>query len=103
MTRTTRLKQTMATKVTIQPSGNPKKKLDAIVEEPGRRAKTVSFGQKGAQDFTTHKDPDRKEQYLKRRQAREDWKDPRTAGFWAAHLLWNKVRLRAPRPLAAAQ
>lgn len=80
----------MTTRVTIQPSGNPKKKLDAVIEEPGRRAKTVSFGQKGAQDFTTHKDPARKEQYLKRHRAREDWDNPRTAGFWATHLLWNQ-------------
>ena len=57
--------------------------------------KTVSFGQKGAADFTTHKDSERKQRYLARHRAREDWTDPRPAGFWAANLLWNKPSIAA--------
>ena len=54
--------------------------------------KTIHFGAKGYEDFTTHKDPKRKANYLARHQ-HENWNDPTTAGFWARHLLWNKDTL----------
>ena len=38
----------------------PDKKYDAIING----AKIVSFGQKGASDFTKHKNPDRKARYI---------------------------------------
>ena len=37
----------------------------------------------------------RRERTLKRHKANEDWTDPKTAGFWARHLLWNKPTLQA--------
>ena len=59
--------------------------------------KTIHFGAKGMEDYTTHGDPDRKRNYITRHQKREDWtKDGvETAGFWAKHLLWNKPSLKA--------
>ena len=57
--------------------------------------KTVHFGATGYKDFTQHKDEDRKANYLKRHKANEDWTDPKTAGFWARHLLWNRASLQA--------
>ena len=54
--------------------------------------KTIHFGAVGYADFTTHKDPPRKEKYLACHQ-HEDWDGPTTAGFWARHLLWNKDTL----------
>ena len=54
--------------------------------------KTIHFGAKGYEDFTTHKDPKRKANYLARHQ-HENWNDPTTAGSWARHLLWNKDTL----------
>ena len=54
--------------------------------------KTIHSGAMGYEDFTTHKDPKRKERYLARHR-HEDWDDPTTAGFWARHLLWNKDTL----------
>lgn len=58
--------------------------------------KTIHFGQKGSEDYTIHKDKDRKELYLKRHKKREDWtkKGILTAGYWAKWLLWNKPTIK---------
>lgn len=55
--------------------------------------KTIHFGASGYEDFTTHKDPERKARYLARHH-KENWDDPETAGFWARHLLWNKDTIK---------
>tara|TARA_Y100000401_G_scaffold84568_1_gene69855 strand:+ start:1006 stop:1269 length:264 start_codon:yes stop_codon:yes gene_type:complete len=52
--------------------------------------RTIHFGSKGMSDYTKHKDPIRKERYIKRHQKRENWNDPNTAGFWSRWILWNK-------------
>jgi hypothetical protein len=59
--------------------------------------KTVSFGAKGYQDFTQHKDPDRQDNYLTRHRRNETWtkSGATTAGFWSRWLLWNKPSLAA--------
>ena len=72
--------------IIITPSKKPDKKFDAVID--GK--KTVSFGAKGYSDFTQHKDPDRKQLYLKRHRARENWADPTTAGSLSKNILWNK-------------
>ena len=56
---------------------------------------TVHFGAVGYEDFTTHKDPVRRAQYLARHRPNEDWtlRGLRTAGFWARHLLWSESTL----------
>ena len=77
--------------VIIRKSTKKDKKFDAIVD--GK--KTVSFGAAGMSDFTKHKDPERKERYIIRHRKNEDWNDPKTAGFYARHILWNKTSLQA--------
>ena len=67
------------------------KKFDATID--GK--KTVSFGAKGMSDMTIHKDPDRKQRYISRHKKHENWNDPKTAGFYAKHLLWNKPTLQS--------
>lgn len=54
------------------------------------------FGQQGYDDYTTHGDDSRKEQYLSRHRKRENWtKDGiHTSGFWARWLLWNKPSIQ---------
>lgn len=54
--------------------------------------KVIHFGQKGYEDFTTHKDRKRMERYLLRHQKNEDWTESGilTAGWWSRFLLWNK-------------
>ena len=56
----------------------------------------VYFGAKNYQDFTIHKDEERKQRYIKRHQARENWGKSGidTAGFWSRFLLWNKPTIR---------
>ena len=56
--------------------------------------KRIHFGAAGYSDYTKHKDPERKERYLKRHKKREDWNDPNTAGFWAENILWNKPTIK---------
>ena len=61
--------------VIISKSKKPDKKYDAWVDG----SKTVSFGQKGASDFTKHKDKDRKEAYIarhKKNEGAELWPPP---------------------------
>lgn len=69
-------------------SSNPDKKYDAYLDVNGKERK-VSFGAKGMSDYTQHHDDERKERYIKRHRANEDWSDPLTAGFWSKHYLWN--------------
>ena len=78
--------------VIITKSKKPDKKYDARVDG----TKTDSFGQKGASDFTKHKNTDRKERYIDRHKAREDWtkSGAKTAGFYSKHVLWNKPTLK---------
>ena len=78
--------------VVIQQSRKKKgKKLDAVID--GK--KTVSFGQKKASDFTLHKDEERKERYIARYQKKENWRDPKTPGFYSRFVLWNKPTIQA--------
>lgn len=65
------------------------KKMMAIFYEDGKRLKTVHFGQKGASDFTEHKDNDRMQRYLIRHQKRENWIDPFSAGTLSRFILWG--------------
>ncbi len=43
-------------------------------------------------DFTHHKDEARKQRYINRHKANENWTKPGvdTAGFWSRYLLWHK-------------
>jgi hypothetical protein len=60
-----------------------------------KRTKCVQFGDRRYGNYTTHKDPKRKQSYIKRHKKRENWRDMSTAGFWAKNLLWNKPTLGA--------
>ena len=56
--------------------------------------KAVHFGAAGMSDFTRNKDPERRQAYLARHKANEDWGDKESAGFWSRWLLWEKPSLR---------
>lgn len=77
----------------LEESVNPKKKFTAIRLNPSM--KRISFGAKGYEDYTQHKNNDRKKAYIARHKETEDWKDTDTAGFWSRWLLWNKKTLDA--------
>lgn len=72
-------------------SENPKKKYAVLRLNP--TMKTIDFGAKGYEDYTMHKDPNRKKLYIVRHSARENWDDTDTPGFWSRWLLWNKETL----------
>ena len=77
------------TEIIITKSANKNKKFDARIDGE----KTVSFGAAGMSDYRIHKDPERKQRYLKRHSKNEDWSDHTTAGFMSKNLLWNKKTL----------
>ena len=54
--------------------------------------KKIYFGQANASDMTQHKDEERKQRYINRHKANENWSKSGidTAGFWSRWLLWNK-------------
>tara|TARA_Y100001937_G_scaffold36481_1_gene52280 strand:+ start:8925 stop:9254 length:330 start_codon:yes stop_codon:yes gene_type:complete len=83
-------------KFSVKTSNKKGKKLMAIFDCPKCNVKKIiHFGASGMSDFTKHRDPQRKERYLKRHQAREDWNNPLTAGALSRWILWNKPTLKA--------
>ncbi len=74
---------------TLQKSKSKNKKFKII------NGKTINFGDSRYDDFTLHKNPNRKKLYLARHKKRENWNKSgiNTAGFWSKHLLWNKNSL----------
>lgn len=55
------------------------------------QGKKVYFGAYGFEDYTIHKDNERKKRYIERHKKREDWTKGGidTKGFWSRWLLWN--------------
>ena len=70
----------------IYNSDKPEKKFFVVTQS----SKRVYFGASGYEDYTIHKDVDRKMRYIQRHQRREDWTDPETAGVWSRWILWNR-------------
>ena len=73
----------------VIPSMSPDKKYDAFFETDGR-TKKVSFGARGMSDYTQHHDKERRQRYLDRHRANENWNQPDTAGSLSKHLLWGE-------------
>ncbi len=67
-------------------SDKPEKKYYIITKDD----KKVHFGAAGYDDFTTHKDEERRQHYITRHK-NEDWTKSGidTPGFWAYHYLWS--------------
>lgn len=75
---------------TIEPSTRAAKKWQ--VTTPSGRI--IHFGAAGYEDYTTHGDPLRAQNYIRRHTAREDFTNPETAGYWARWLLWEKPSIK---------
>ena len=54
------------------------------------RSNTIKFGNRSYEDFTQHRDENRKILYENRHKKNENWNDLTTAGAWSKNLLWNK-------------
>lgn len=65
------------------------KKWAVRVPTPSGRGKTVLFGGRGYEDFTTHHDIERRERYRTRHQ-RDRLDDPYAPGFWSMWALWGE-------------
>lgn len=77
--------------ISIQPSTNKNKKLKAIFYNLNtKRYKTVHFGAKNMEDYTIHKNNERKKNYILRHQVNEDWTNPIKAGTLSRYILWEK-------------
>jgi hypothetical protein len=94
MTKTIR-KRGSQKKVIIKKSTNEKKKYMAVFYEDKKKKKTIHFGCAGMSDFTKHKDEARKQRYMNRHKARENWQNPMSAGSLSRYILWNKPTLKA--------
>jgi len=71
------------------------KKYTAIFYDNDRRKiKTTHFGS-DMSNYTIHKDDERKQRYLARHRANENWDDYMSAGSLAKHILWNKPTISA--------
>ncbi len=77
-------------RVEIKPSKIKGKKLTAVFYEDNKKIKTTHFGAEGMSDYTINKDDKRKDRYLSRHRARENWNAPMTAGALSRWILWNK-------------
>ena len=53
------------------------------------RPKVIYFGDNRYEDYTQHRDKERRRLYLERHKGKEHWNDPLTPGFWSARLLWG--------------
>lgn len=58
------------------------------------RGKTIHFGATDYEDYIIHKDDTRKDRYIKRHRANEDWDDLTKPGLWSRFLLWNLPTLK---------
>ena len=77
------------TLASIRPSRRADKKYDAVFEDEYGTTKVVSFGATGYEDYTTHKDPERRARYVARHQGKENWDDAMTPGALALWILWG--------------
>lgn len=77
-------------------SKNKDKKF-SVYAYNGKKIKLINFGAKGYEDYTIHKDDERKKRYIDRHKEKEDWKKSGvlTAGFWSRWILWNKKSFSA--------
>ena len=82
--------------VQLKKSTTQGKKYTAVFYDDARKKiKTTHFGAVGYQDFTQHKDEDRKQSYLARHKNNENWSDYMSAGSLSRYILWNKPSVSA--------
>jgi hypothetical protein len=72
-------------------SGPKKFKAVFIDDKTKKKVKSVSFGARGYEDYTIHKDPERYKSYKARHSTTENWtrSGKHTTGFWSRWLLWS--------------
>jgi hypothetical protein len=84
----------MTVELTKLKSG-PKKFEARFYDKDGKKIKSVSFGARGYEDYTSHHDKERMKKYVDRHRKREDWSRSGrfSPGFWSRWLLWSDPSL----------
>jgi len=85
---------------TLYPSNIKGKRYTVYVPTEGLRSALkgnknikVDFGSSEHENYTIHKDPERKRLY-RIRHHKDHLDNPYHAGFWAYHVLWNKPSIQ---------
>ena len=73
----------------LEKSPKPEKKWRAIFELDNGRLKHTDFGDSSMEDYTQHKDKQRRENYRSRHQKDLRTKDPTRAGYLSYYILWG--------------
>ncbi len=73
--------------VEVYPSDKPGKKYTAKFLHNGK-VKLIHFGVKGYEDYTTHKDKKRRDQY-RARHAKDNLTNPMSPGALSWYILWG--------------
>lgn len=82
--------------IQLNKSTNQNKKYMAIFyNEERKKIKTIHFGASGMSDFTIHKDEERKNRYIARHSANENFNNYMSAGSLSRWILWNKTTISA--------
>lgn len=80
--------------VVISHSTKPNKKYTAVIYQDGTKKKTIHFGDKQYEDYTTHHDMIRQQRYLVRHvREKQFWTHTKqnlyTPSYWSRYLLWE--------------
>ena len=77
--------------IEISKSNRSDKKFKAVIDGN----KTIHFGSSAHSDFTKHKDPERKERYIKRHSNEDHSKSNIASPAWMSRfILWEKPTLK---------
>ena len=71
-----------------------KKYMVKIISKKTGRERTIHFGASGMSDYTIHKDEARKQRYINRHKALEDFNNPETAAYYSRWILWHLPTIR---------
>ena len=78
-------------KVIIKKSNAKNKKWTAIFyDEKGKKVKTTNFGDSRYEDYTQHKDKERRSKYRLRHKKDLDTGDYMKAGYLSYYILWGE-------------
>lgn len=79
-------------KARVTESNAKNKRAKAELLEDGKVIKTINFGSKDAYSYFDGAGEQKRKSYIARHRVNEDWSDPKTAGFWARWVLWERPR-----------
>jgi len=76
-------------KLVVSKSNRKGKKFKAVFTYDDGHTHTTHFGAKGMEDYTTHKDKERRARYRKRHKKDLKTKDYTRAGYLSYYILWG--------------